>query len=119
MPCFRIHFVCPEFEQNRRNISNDRHVALLAHQYATKLGKIGRSDGLVSYFTTLCEREAADFLRDLPSPFFVDAIVNTVTEEFLYKNPKLYERYRNRLPRVFYEKEIFWNARQMERFMKN
>jgi hypothetical protein len=119
MPCFRIHFVCPEFEQNRRNISNDRHVALLIHQYAAKLGKIGRSDGFVSYFTTLCEREAADFLRDLPPPFFVDAIVNTITEDYLYKNPKLYERYRNRLPQIKYEKEIFWNARQMERFMKN
>ena len=119
MPCFRIHFLCPEFDQTRRNLSNDRHVAILARQYAAKLGKINRSDGLVSYVTTLCENEAAEFLRDLPSPFFVDAIVNLGTEEFLYKNPYLYERYRNPLPHIHYEKKIFWNARQMERFMKN
>ena len=119
MPCFRIHFVCPTFEQVKRNISNERYIATLCRQYSAKLGKMSRTDGFVSYFTTLCEGEAADFLRDLPSPFFVESIQNTSTQAYLYRNPYVHLRYRNPLPQIKFEKDIFWNARQMERFMKN
>ncbi len=122
MPCFRILFVCPAFQNEKRNISNEQYVIKLGREYAAKIEKFDEQNGLVSYATNLCENEAADFLRDLPTPFYVlwiRPMREVEDEQFLYKNPHVYPRYRNALPHLSHEKEIFWNARQMERFMKN
>ena len=98
-------------------IANEKHVEILARQYWAKLSKERIYEEHSSYFTRLCDTDAADFIRDLPSPIFIESIVNQSTNTILYKNPYRFPGFRNVPPKTLVDKQVFWNARQMERFM--
>lgn len=98
-------------------LANEKHLQVLARQYWAKLSKEQIYEDHFSYFTRLCDTDAADFIHDLPSPIFIESIVNQSTNTILYKNPYRFKGFRNTLPQMNVDKQVFWNARQMERFM--
>ena len=66
-----------------------------------------------------CDRDAAAFLRDLPEPFFIAAIVIRSTKDLFYTNPLLKTEKGRPLPprRGTVEKDIYWWAASCEKRM--
>ncbi len=116
MPCFQIQFVYPKSEK-RIDAMNERLLRILARQYFAKIQEIPSADpGYLLYETTLCDMEVADFIHDLPRPFYIQRIYCASLEFLLYSNWKLDPTFRPPLIRGPILKTIFWNAKQMERW---
>ena len=118
MPCYGVRFVYIHPRDAKGLRCNEHLLENLSRQYRSPIEKIAEFENHSLYGVALCDLEAADLLRDLPSSFFCDQIVNLADKRFLYKNYKIYDGYRNSLPQSPLEKRIFWNAKQMERWVR-
>lgn len=117
MPCYFIRFVYKHPLNTKGLRSNEHFLSNLSRQYRSAIEKMAVFENHTAYCVSLCDLAAADFLRDLPSTFFCDQILNVSDNSFLYKNHKIYDGYHNPLPVGLEQKEIFWNAKQMERWV--
>ena len=116
MPCYFIRIVYKHPRSPKGCRSNEHFLSNLSRQYRSAIEKMAGFENHTVYCVSLCDTAAADFLRDLPSTFFCDQIFNLSDKTFLYKNHKIYDGYRNPLPGELEQKQIFWNAKQMERW---
>ncbi len=67
---------------------------------------------------TLCDADAASFIRDLPDPFFIAAIVIRANKESFYTNPLIKTDNRPHPPRRgSVEKDVYWWAASCEKRM--
>lgn len=117
MPCYFIRVVYKHPRNPKGCLSNEHFLSNLTRQYRSAIEKIAGFGDHTLYGVSLCDAGAADFLRDLPSTFFCDQIITLSDSTYLYKNPKIYDGYRNSIPVGHPQKDIFWNAKQMERWV--
>ena len=117
MPCYFLRIVYKHPRNPKGVRSNEHFLSNLSRQYRSPIETMATFESHTLYSISLCDVAAADFLRDLPPTFFCDQILNVSDKSFLYKNPKIYDGYRNALPIGVEQKQIFWNAKQMERWV--
>ncbi len=116
MPCFQIHFIYPKID-SRIDAMNKRLLRVLGRQYSAKIQEVPSADlGYTLYETSLCDMEVADFIRDLPRPFYIQRIYCAHLQFLLYSNWKLDPSFHPPAIRGRVLKSIFWNAKQMERW---
>ncbi len=117
MTCYIIRFVYKHAGRSKGIRSNEHFLANMSREYRSAIEKMAEFEDHTLYGVSLCDEDAAHFLRDLPSTYFCDQIMNMSDKSFLYKNIKIYDGYRNSLPSNKEQKNIFWNAKQMERWV--
>ena len=116
MTCFTITLVHPTGPHPTINLLNAIGLRKHIHRFrADKTLVIMRSDICK---VTLCDEEAAAFLRDLPAPFFVASVSilspPTLVERIFYLHSRIR---RERVPPPHRNKilmDVFWNAMACE-----
>lgn len=98
------------------NISNETRLQhLLKHFCGDQVGKQTKQDYIL-YTIWICDTAAANFLRDLPEPFFVVFIRQKYNKELLYMNPKVRISYAKiPLPKIEILRDVYWNAKSCEK----
>lgn len=115
MPCFSIFLLCPLEESKIINVLNDNYIRRHARELQGDIKTIDIINIHLVYEVTLCDENAADFLRDLLAPFFVGYIRYKYSLEMFYKNSRIQ---RPHIPPPRYNKmlkDIYWGAVQCER----
>lgn len=116
MVCFEIILGYPIHMRSNVNISNEMRLNhLLKHFAGSQTGKEIKNDYIL-HKIIICDTSAANFLRDLPEPFFVVFIRLRKNQELLYMNPKVKISYYNlSLPKIEILKDVYWNAKRCEK----
>ena len=98
------------------NILNKRTIENLARAHRANLLSTGEMNTYSVSEITVCDEDAAAFLRDLPEPFLIAAIVIRLSKELFYTNPLLKTEKRPVPPRRgSVEKDVYWWAASCEK----
>ena len=116
MVCFEIIIAYPTHYRRNVNLSNEARLKhLLKHYSGDDAGKEIKNEYIL-YKIWICDLSAANFLRDIPAPFFVVFIHQKYNRELLYMNPKVRFYYENIcLPKIEILRDVYWNAKKCEK----
>lgn len=118
MTCYTIFTLYPVNENNRMNIMNHRMFQNLIRIHRATLLTNGIMNRYQVSEVVVCDADAASFIRDLPDPFFIAAIVIRANKELFYTNPLLKTEKRPYPPRRDpVEKDVYWWAASCEKRM--
>ncbi len=95
---------------------NQRALQNLVRVHRANLITSGEMNGYVVSEVVLCDEDAAAFLRDLPEPYLIAAIVIRSQKVLFYTNPLMRTDKRPVPPRRgTVEKDIYWWAAKCEK----
>jgi hypothetical protein len=116
MVCFEIILAYPPHERANVNKSNESRLQhMLKHYAGDQVNKVQKKEYIL-YTIAICDTAAANFLRDLPEPFFVVFIYLRYKKELLYMNPKVGIPYHKiHLPKIEILRDVYWNAKRCEK----
>ncbi len=116
MTCYTIFTLYPLQDNPRINLMNQRALQNLVRVHRANLITSGEMNGYVVSEVVLCDEDAAAFLRDLPEPYLIAAIVIRSQKVLFYTNPLMRTDKRPVPPRRgTVEKDIYWWAAKSEK----
>lgn len=118
MTCFSILVSLPsDLSRPSQLAMNEKRMRILLRTRNPEYFHASKGNGL-EYKVALCDRDAVQFLNDLPPPFFVKEIrYQYDSKELLFSNRWL-ESARNPdvKPQSYMEKDVYWAAKATERW---
>lgn len=116
MTCYNIYVGYPNDENHRVNLMNRHHFQQLVRRHRALFLTEEKHPPYDIHEVALCDSDAAAFIRDLPEPFFIAAIVIRATKILFYTSPHLKTNKRPFPPRGGpVEKDIYWWAASCEK----
>ena len=118
MTCFSIVVCLPsDFTRRSQQAMNEKRMRILLRTRNPEYFHTSREDGL-EYKVALCDRDAVQFLNDLPPPFYVKQITYQYGGRALLFSNRWLESAQNPdvPPRSFIEKDVYWAAKATERW---
>jgi hypothetical protein len=119
MPCFSIFILCPIDSKKVINNLNDVYINRHAQKLDGTCKKLHETNIHFVYQVNICHEEAAVFLRDLLKPFFVLYIRYQYNLTIFYKNSHIQKAHVPPPRSDTLLKDVYWNAVQCEKNMKN
>ncbi len=116
MTCYTIFTLYPLQDNPRINLMNQRALQNLVRVHRANLITSGEMNNYIVSEVVLCDEDAAAFLRDLPEPYLIGAIVIRSQKVLFYTNPLMRTDKRPVPPRRgTVEKDIYWWAAKCEK----
>ncbi len=116
MTCYTLFTLYPLQKNPRMNLMNHRALQNLIRIHRANLLSTGEMNTYSVSEIVLCDADAAAFLRDIPEPYFIAAIVIRSQKTLFYTNPLLRTDKRPLPPRGGpIEKDVYWWAAKCEK----
>lgn len=116
MVCYRIYLLCPIHKREKANILNEKCLTLLVKQNGGYLREIRESSGSNVIILDICDKDASDFLWQLPYPFTVLFVLLRTTEQLLFAHRVFGFKLACR-SRVLDDKAVYWSAKALEKHL--
>jgi hypothetical protein len=116
MVCYRIFLLCPIYELENQNTLNFKCIDVLTRQNGGYLREMRQSHESYIYILDICDRDASEFLWQLPHPFTVLFVFYRDNQQVLFAHRVFQLRILCR-SRIYDDKAVFWSAKALEKHL--
>jgi hypothetical protein len=116
MTCYRIYLLCPIQALLNQNILNDKCLKLLSRQNNGYLRSTKEINGSILHILDFCDKDASEFLWQLPYPFTVLFITYRDSEILLFSH-RIFQKKIVCSSRNLYDKAAYWSAKSLEKHL--